>query len=95
MTSEKNLTLIEELDSKNEFYSKRIKFNNKMLLFLLLLNFFLLFLFLRELDDPMKYYDDNFKLIQTGYFELINYLKLNYDNFINSKFINETIKQYL
>ena len=82
--------------------NRNTKFNFRLLLifilFLIFTNCLFLYLFLIEIDDTNKYlnYYEYYKIMIINSFNFIlTNLELQYNNLINSKFINETIKEYL
>ena len=82
--------------------NRNTKFNFRLLLifilFLIFTNCLFLYLFLIEIDDTNKYlnYYEYYKIMIINSFNFIlTNLELQYNNLINIKFINETIKEYL
>ena len=92
--NKRNEELLNKVKQINKSYKFRFRFQFIVLLLLMILNLSIIFILFNELDDTSKiykYYEYYLKMIENN----IHSLNVYYNNFINSKFINETMGSYL
>ena len=92
--NKRNEELLNKVKQINKSYKFRFRFQFIVLLLLMILNLSIVFILFNELDDTSKiykYYEYYLKMIENN----IHSLNVYYNNFINSKFINETMGSYL
>lgn len=93
-----NDILLDKIGKINRNYRFKLKCQFMISLLLIMLSLLIVLILFNELDDNnkvFKYYQYYINFFEIGMNKLFEYLNIYYNNLINSKFINETIKVYL